>query len=658
MLRRITIALIGVWAALCTAATTFAAPAGCKQQIRLEIPVTVQENLVPVTEARLNGHDVTFIIDSGAFFSMLSPSSAAELQLHLRPAPAGYFIAGVTGAAGKIGIKLTSATLTLGGATFPTESDFIVAGNDFGEGPNGLLGQNVLGVADVEYDLANGMVRLIKREGDCRNTIPTYWAKPGDAYSGMDIKWPMSWEPHVLGIGFLNGAKIRVAFDTGANTSILSLEAAERAGIKTTSPGVTYGGTSFGISRGVVKTWIAPFQSFKIGAEEIRNTHLRIADLELGNTDMLVGADFFQSHRVYVARSEAKLYFTYNGGPVFNLKYQSEAGPAAKQKTDTIGAPAPAPENPPASDTPSASSETKPTADNVGAGGEALGENASDDPVPRSPGASQGATASNTTIPGVEPTRADEFFRRGAADVARGDYAHALADLQRACEMNPQEPKYFLERATVYWYTQQKDRSDADIDTALKLKPDYLDARLWRAHRELTRHDTVAAIADLDAADRAALAQENMRLALASLYQHAEAFPQAIKQYTLWIDSHGQDVRLLSVYTKRCWARALSGQELDQALSDCHQTLHVAWREPVALATRGLVYLRLGQFSSAISDYDAALKQRPKNAWALYGRGLAESKLNKTAAAATDFNAANAINSHIAADFEKHGIAP
>jgi hypothetical protein len=37
------------------------------------------------------------------------------------------------------------------------------------------------------------------------------------------------------------------------------------------------------------------------------------------DVDMLIGADFFLSHRIYVANSQRKLYFTYNGGPVFNL---------------------------------------------------------------------------------------------------------------------------------------------------------------------------------------------------------------------------------------------------------------------------------------------------------------------------------------------------
>jgi hypothetical protein len=32
---------------------------------------------------------------------------------------------------------------------------------------------------------------------------------------------------------------------------------------------------------------------------------------------MLLGADFLRSHRVLVARSQAKMYFTYEGGTVF-----------------------------------------------------------------------------------------------------------------------------------------------------------------------------------------------------------------------------------------------------------------------------------------------------------------------------------------------------
>jgi hypothetical protein len=35
------------------------------------------------------------------------------------------------------------------------------------------------------------------------------------------------------------------------------------------------------------------------------------------NPGMVIGADFFMAHRIYVARSQGKMYFTYKGGPIF-----------------------------------------------------------------------------------------------------------------------------------------------------------------------------------------------------------------------------------------------------------------------------------------------------------------------------------------------------
>jgi hypothetical protein len=33
---------------------------------------------------------------------------------------------------------------------------------------------------------------------------------------------------------------------------------------------------------------------------------------------MLLGADFFLAHRVFIAKSEGKVYITYNGGAIFD----------------------------------------------------------------------------------------------------------------------------------------------------------------------------------------------------------------------------------------------------------------------------------------------------------------------------------------------------
>ena len=74
----------------------------------------------------------------------------------------------------------------------------------------------------------------------------------------------------------------------------------------------------------------------KIGTEEVRNIKIRFGDIGLEEADMLIGADFFLSHRVYVANSLRRMYFTYDGGPVFN----AEPGRVIDQQgaTQTIAA--------------------------------------------------------------------------------------------------------------------------------------------------------------------------------------------------------------------------------------------------------------------------------------------------------------------------------
>jgi hypothetical protein len=47
----------------------------------------------------------------------------------------------------------------------------------------------------------------------------------------------------------------------------------------------------------------------------------------VGDFDMLLGADFFLSHHILISNSQHKLYFTYNGGPVFDLTMGAAAPP-------------------------------------------------------------------------------------------------------------------------------------------------------------------------------------------------------------------------------------------------------------------------------------------------------------------------------------------
>lgn len=86
-----------------------------------------------------------------------------------------------------------------------------------------------------------------------------------------------------------------------------------------------------------------------MGDETISDTVIRFADLFKDATytprsgsmiqqrveflpDMLLGADFLRSHRVLVSHSQRKMYFSYEGGPVFQPKTVEASGAPAEQK--------------------------------------------------------------------------------------------------------------------------------------------------------------------------------------------------------------------------------------------------------------------------------------------------------------------------------------
>lgn len=326
MIRRYAVAAAA--AASVSAMTPAHAESKCKIMEMLRLPVTIVDAspTVPVT---INGQKLQLIADSGAFFSTLSPGMAAELGLRLHPAPFGLYLSGIGGDAD---VNLANvADFGLGGHVFH-KVDFLVGGSEVGEG--GVMGQNVLGLADVEYDLPDGVISLMKPE-HCYHASLAYWAK-GKPFSVADIEPASKEDRHTAGSVWLDGVRLRAIFDTGASRSTLTLHAAKRLGFDPDSPEAEDAGYISGIGRRGVRSWIAPFASLKLGDnEEIRKIRLRVSDIDDADFDMLIGADFFLSHRVYVSNAQHKLYFSYVGGPVFDLSVHHDGAAVAAADTPT-----------------------------------------------------------------------------------------------------------------------------------------------------------------------------------------------------------------------------------------------------------------------------------------------------------------------------------
>jgi tetratricopeptide (TPR) repeat protein len=316
---------------------------------------------------------------------------------------------------------------------------------------------------------------------------------------------------------------------------------------------------------------------------------------------MLIGADFMLSHRIYIARSQDKLYFTYNGGPVFRL----DSAPAPPPVTEATAA------------------------------------------APPAPGAAVPA--------GDQPTDASGYARRGAAASARREYPQAIDDFTHAMALAPADPQLAYDRAMARLGNRQPLLAVSDLDQALKLKPDFTLALLGRGRLKLADRDPDGARADFEAAARI---DPQLRLEIAQAYEAVGLMQPAVDNYDQWIAANPKDERLAFALNGRCWARALANHELQIALADCDRALKLRPSTAEFLDSRGLVRLRLGQYQQAIGDYDAALRLQPQIAWAHYGRGVAELKTGRAADGEADLKAADDISPVVVARARRLGIGP
>jgi predicted aspartyl protease len=284
----------------------------------------------PLVDGRIDGHDVKILIDTGSSFSFVFQDAAARLGLPLQAVSALR----VYGVGGEAKVNATLVRQLQFGSFIAKDLRLIVVGSRHANRPQGpalVLGEDFLSNFTTEFDLAHGSILLLRPEGCQFDQLP-YWAK---AYSLAELEPIDTDDPKIQTMVLLNGKPVTALLDTGAQTSAISSVAVRRIGLPAQQPGDAPTTSMIGIAGKPVQAASRQFDSFTIGDETIRNVRLRVADLfgrdtatETGShipkpidtmPDMILGSDFFRSHRLVVLAKERKLLFTYNGGPIFQV---------------------------------------------------------------------------------------------------------------------------------------------------------------------------------------------------------------------------------------------------------------------------------------------------------------------------------------------------
>jgi tetratricopeptide (TPR) repeat protein len=160
----------------------------------------------------------------------------------------------------------------------------------------------------------------------------------------------------------------------------------------------------------------------------------------------------------------------------------------------------------------------------------------------------------------------------------------------------------------------------ADFTQLIMLKPDFADAYGFRAVSFENLNDYASALADYD---RLARLRPN--------------------DWTGW--------------SQICWGHAYLNSGLSDGLRACDVALQLNPGDANTLDGRGFVNFRLGRFTAALADYDAALQQTPRIPGSLYLRGVAKLRLGLMEGR-RDLSAAEALEPGIAERFAGYGIVP
>lgn len=201
-----------------------------------------------------------------------------------------------------------------------------------------------------------------------------------------------------------------------------------------------------------------------------------------------------------------------------------------------------------------------------------------------------------------------------------GIYKSNLTLFSDTIAKNPASWFSYSGRAAYYAESGREDLALADIEKALELKPDEADALHHRAIIRLKNREYPEAFADFDRSIAIRPWRTDYLRNRSVAYRVAGRLDKALADADRLVAMEDYNVQN---YLLRASIYA-SGAEYAKALEDLNRAIKIDPEEFLIYANRGLVYYRQGRLPEAIRDYDMALNLAPDSAETLFNRGLAE----------------------------------
>jgi predicted aspartyl protease len=258
---------------------------------------------LPLADAVIDGHPTTMMVDTGASGSLIARDASDRLKLRTDPTKV-FQIEGIGGTSFEHPVTISS--LTVGDLTLPERTlmvgPFKLPVLD-GETPDGILGNDIMALYDVDLDLPHRRVTLYAARNcpgggppwqEAYDRVPTPYSAPGKAFAFVPAT--------------IDGYASVAILDSGAMATTVSRSFALSAGTTEASLDQDRSGTVLGASVSRTVSRLHRFDTMTVGAERFRNPRFVVTDLPQDISDMIIGEDFLRSRRVWISYLSRMVY--------------------------------------------------------------------------------------------------------------------------------------------------------------------------------------------------------------------------------------------------------------------------------------------------------------------------------------------------------------
>lgn len=285
-------------------------PAGCELREQAHMPLTFTDDLRPVSAASINGHAVSAMLSTGAGESIvLNRKVLQRLGVEVRSSTSRLDAEDARNPHQGVDLLVDISharirDLSIGQAKKKSGSYKV---EDFMDDTYGMrVGAGTLLQNDLEIALDAGYLKSFDPKG-CTDAHLAYWDPQAVSVLAMGDPWKR--DARVVFTAEIGGKPIHALLSTATPYSYVPKAAAVRLGLSPDSPGATPEAPLPGHDPGK-PVWKVPVPMLSIGALEVKDLDLRLMDLAHEGEVLVLGADFLQRHRVYMAMEQRRIYFS------------------------------------------------------------------------------------------------------------------------------------------------------------------------------------------------------------------------------------------------------------------------------------------------------------------------------------------------------------